>query len=163
MSGWQNAVTALCVVSVIGAAVRLLLPNNSLGASMKTVINLVVTAVVINSALTLLGKLPETPEYTYSSDNQQAEAYLTDRVVRSLTEEIENTVLDTLQQFGIKNGQISIDFNKGSYGNVTLKHILVYIPKEHAADKQRLKNLLLERFDVFCDVAVLEDADETVE
>lgn len=163
MSGWQNAVTALCVVSVIGAIVRLLLPDNSLGASMKTVINLVVAAVVINSVLTLLGTLPDTPEYTYRSDNQQTEAYLTDRVVKSLTEETEKIVLDTLQQFGIKHGQISIDFNKGSYGNVTIKHILVYIPKEHAEDKQKLKNILLERFDVFCDVAVLEETDETVE
>ena len=53
--------------------------------------------------------------------------------------------------------------HKGKYGNVTLKHISVYIPKEHAADTQMIKNLLLKRFDVFCDVAVAEDEDEEAE
>lgn len=163
MSGWQNAISALCIVSVIGAAVQLLLPSNSLGKNMKTVINLVIVASLIGSIMSLLGETPKVPEFSGNYDCQQAESYLTNRVVSSLTEETESTVLDTLQQFGIKNGQISIEFNKGKYGNVTLKHISVYIPKEHAADTQMIKNLLLKRFDVFCDVAVAEDEDEEAE
>ena len=163
MSGWQNAVSTLCIVSVIGAAVQLLLPSNSLGKNMKTVINLVIVASLIGSIMSMLAQAPKLPEYSENFDSQQAESYLTDRVVSSLTEETESTILDTLQQFGIKNGQISIEFNKGKYGNVTLKHISVYIPKEHAADTQMIKNLLLKRFDVFCDVAVAEDEDEEAE
>ena len=163
MSGWQNAISALCIVSVIGAVVQLLLPSNSLGKNMKTVINLVIVASLIGSIMSLVGETPKVPEFSGNYDSQQAESYLTNRVVSSLTEETERTVLDTLQQFGIKNGQISIEFNKGKYGNVTLKHISVYIPKEHAADTQMIKNLLLKRFDVFCDVAVAEDEDEEAE
>ncbi len=163
MSGWQNAISALCIVSVIGAAVQLLLPSNSLGKNMKTVINLVIAAALIGSIMSMLGQAPKLPEYSEDFDSQQAESYLTDRVVSSLTEETERTVLDTLQQFGIKNGQISIEFNKGKYGNVSLKHISVYIPKEHEADTQMIKNLLLKRFDVFCDVAISEEKDEKAE
>ena len=163
MSGWQNAISALCIVSVIGAVVQLLLPSNSLGKNMKTVINLVIVASLIGSIMSMLAQAPKLPEYSENFDSQQAESYLTDRVVSSLTEETESTILDTLQQFGIKNGQISIEFNKGKYGNVTLKHISVYIPKEHAADTQMIKNILLKRFDVFCDVAIAEDEDEEAE
>ena len=163
MSGWQEAICSLCLVSVIGAAVRLLLPSNSLGANMKMVINLIITAALISSVLSLFDYAPIITDDNDLSLGMEAETYLTDRVANSLTEETEKIVKDTLQQFGIKHGQISIDFNKSKYGNITLKHILVYIPKEYSSDKQSIKNILLKKFDVFCDVAVMEENDEKTE
>lgn len=157
MSALQSAVTVVCIVCVVAATVRLLLPDNAIGSCMKTVLNLLIAAAVVQSFLSAIGVVSEWPELSYQTDSEQAEQYLTDRMVETLTEEAERIIRETLQQFGIKNGQISIDFSKEKYGSVQLEHISVYIPKEYAGYQQSVKKLLLERFDVFCDVSVAEE------
>ncbi len=155
MNGWQEAVASLCAVAVVGSVIKILLPDNSLGKGMRSVVNLLVAAVIINAIISLCGISFDGYEYEFPMTSDEAEDYLTDRTVESLTDEIEASVESILHQFGIKHGQISIDFNKGRYSDVTLKHISVYIPKEHAADRQLIKKTLLEKFDVFCDVSAL--------
>ena len=147
-----TAVTDVCTVAVIAAIIRVVLPRGSLGKLMSAVCNLVIAAAVVTSAISLTGAdlsnlfTYENQEYDFSND------YVEKRIAGRISDDIQAQIEKTLSDFGITNGQISIEFDRGSYGNLKLEHISVKLPKGNSQYVMSIKQLLNDKFDVYCDV-----------
>ena len=146
----------ICIVCVIGYIIRLLLPDNSISNTVKTFIGLTLAAIVISMVVALshadFAFDLENNEYTASYDD-----YITNKIIEESTVSVKEKVSKVLGQFGIKGGQISIDFNKEDVLSTDMIHISVGIPKSSANFKKQIKDLLNEKFDVFCDVYIIPE------
>lgn len=146
----------ICIVCIIGYIIRLLLPESSISNTVKTFIGLTLAAIVISMVMALshtdLNLNIENDEYTVSYDD-----YITNKIIEESTAAVKDKVSKVLQQFGIKDGQISIDFNRQETLSTQMVHISVGIPNGSAGYKKQIKNLLNEKLDVFCDVYVIPE------
>ncbi|MBP5618654.1 MAG: hypothetical protein J6X61_05885 [Clostridia bacterium] len=157
MSALGECVSALCVFGVVLGVVSLLLPQDGLGDFARMGGRLL----MVGLALKLLLAFPaidwETLAASQAEPTVDAEHYISDRLAESARGPIEDEVKKVLGQFGINHGQIRIEFDKGDHGALSLAHIGVGVPKAYAADRLAIKRLLLSRFDVYCDVYLLEE------
>ena len=146
----------ICIVCIIGYIIRLLLPESSISNTVKTFIGLTLAAIVISMVMALshtdLNLNIENDEYTVSYDD-----YITNKIIEESTASVKDKVSKVLQQFGIKDGQISIDFNRQETLSTEMVHISVGIPNGSAGFKKQIKNLLNEKLDVFCDVYIIPE------
>lgn len=146
----------ICIVCIIGYIIRLLLPESSISNTVKTFIGLTLAAIVISMVMALshtdLNLNIENDEYTVSYDD-----YITNKIIEESTAAVKDKVSKVLQQFGIKDGQISIDFNRQEILSTQMVHISVGIPNGSAGYKKQIKNLLNEKLDVFCDVYIIPE------
>lgn len=146
----------ICIVCIIGYIIRLLLPESSISNTVKTFIGLTLAAIVISMVMALshtdLNFNLENDEYTVSYDD-----YITNKIIEESSAAVKEKAAKVLQQFGIKDGQISIDFNKQETLSTEMVHISVGIPSNSAGYKKQIKNLLNEKFDVFCDVYIIPE------
>lgn len=146
----------ICIVCIIGYIIRLLLPESSISNTVKAFIGLTLAAIVISMVMALshtdLNLNIENDEYTVSYDD-----YITNKIIEESTAAVKDKVSKVLQQFGIKDGQISIDFNRQETLSTEMVHISVGIPNGSAGYKKQIKNLLNEKLDVFCDVYIIPE------
>ncbi len=156
MNALTSAAINICIIAVAGAIVKILIPDCSLTKNMNMVINLILATVILTSVIPIFSQGIELDTDKISNEDYASD-YTTDRITNTISDSIENEVKQTLKQFGINNGQISIDFYKGNYGSVELKHISVIVPKEYAKHCHSIKKILLNKFDVYCDVYEAED------
>lgn len=157
MSALGQSVSALCLFGVVLGAVRLLLPQDGAGNVVRAGGRMLMAGL----ALQLLLSFPSLDFEALSSSAAEppvdAEHYVSDRLAESMRGPIEEEVRKVLAQFGINHGQIRIEFDRGQYGELSLSHISVGVPKSCAGDRLALKRLLLSRFEVYCDVYLLEE------
>ena len=157
MSTLGQSVSALCVFGVVLGIVFLLLPQDGPADFVRAGGRVLMAGLALQLLFSFHAL--EFNAFSSSSSGQtiDAEHYISERLAESARGPIEEEVKKVLAQFGINHGQIRIKFDKGEYGELSLAHISVGVPKEFAGDKQALKQLLLSRFDVFCDVYLLEE------
>ena len=160
MSALRECVSALCTFGVVLGVVFLLLPKDSLGDYVRIGGRML----MVGLALQLLFSFPaidwEGLTASGTAQTVDAEHYISDRLAESARGPIEDEVKKVLGQFGINHGQIRIEFVKGKFGELSLAHISVGVPKALAGDRLALKRLLLSRFDVYCDVYLLEEPED---
>ena len=156
MSAWGESVSALCVFGVMLGAVFLLLPQDGAGDYVRVGGRVLLAGLAMQMFLSL--PVPDWSALSQSGMDQtvDAEHYVSERMAESIRASVEEEVKRTLGQFGINHGQIRIEFDKGEYGALSLAHISVGVPAEWSGGRLAIKRLLLSRFDVYCDVYLLE-------
>lgn len=158
MSVVSQTASSLCLFAVVLGVIHFLLPHDGIGEYVRMGGRILMVALTAQLLLTV-PNMDWKPSDDAPVSADHPEQYLSDRLAESASKPIEEEVRKSLSQFGINHGQIRIDFDKSDYGDITLAHISVGIPKDNESDKAALKRLLLNRFGVFCDVYLLEETD----
>ena len=121
MNTLAKAAVDVCVVAVIAAAVRLILPQNKLGKSVRAVCDLTVAAAAAGIVFAVFGSGIALPDMgaVSSADFSSAAAYIYDRTEQSAADALREKAEKTLSELGIFDADISIDFDRsGAYPQV---------------------------------------------
>lgn len=159
MNSLTEGVFSLCLYAAVIGIVSLLLPSGDIGDTVRKGSRLLLIALGIRLIFSFASIDWKSMTDLETSDASKAEDYVSLRLAEPICDAVEEQVKEILTQFGISGGQIRIDCNKGSYGDVSLQHISVIIPHGFEEKRASLKRMLLKKFDVFCDVTVEEESD----
>ena len=144
MNALAEGIAAVCTFGVVLGGVSLLLPESPLGETVKRGGRVLLIAILLQTALQTI---------------VDTEDYLTRRLSEEIADQVEEKVRQTLLQFDISDAAVRIDLEREEDGALALSHIAVGIPERFRSDRQSVKDLLLKRFEVFCDVYLQEEAE----
>ncbi len=157
----KNWALSIVVVVFSITIISMLFPNGKTGKFIKSIFGLILIIVVLNPLTNLDLDNLSVDEFLATKDTILQNDYLT-FIDENEIESHKKNCLKTLENMGIKNAQIDIDWENDKNFNlkitkvsINLRNAVIKSDKEHIVIIENVKNLILDYFNIDFDKLVI--------